>query len=236
MYFIKTLLFTTAFTFVQSIAVFASTEEVYNRSEIIDIMPTSYKEREIVPFPWQARGTWLKQKAVLPALPPTLKAHGVNPVKWDEYFSQLLPIRKKSLNSFASIYAQLFAGPLTLGLYSYYVGTKELSYSVALMDWLENFSKEVLEPAGLFGKFQMHYGYSEHYGESSSQFQAPRMWISVSLNNQDADLLRKESEYWISDKEGKVLKYQVKPINAASDIQITPAGCFLDCAAAPYFP
>ena len=231
------LIFLGLITFLSAKTNFASPlpETTYKRSKIIDVMPTSYQDREIIPFPWQKRGTFSKKKADLPCLPPSLRAKGVSEEKWNQYFERILSIRKIPLSTFASIYAQVLAGPLTLGGYSYFVGCRELKYSTALMDWIEGLQQEVLEPAGLFGKFQMHYGFTESYGESSVNIQPLRMWIAVSLNEDDSRLLQKESEYWVSDKHGN-LSYRIKNELEKSDIQITPAGCFLDCAAAPYFP
>jgi hypothetical protein len=66
---------------------------------------------------------------------------------------------------------------------------REGSYHRALRRWVDELNAEVLEPRGLFAKFQTNAVHSKDYHEEIS-------WLAVALSEEEAQALRAEPIFW----------------------------------------
>ncbi len=62
-------------------------------------------------------------------------------------------------------------------------------YHRALRSWVNDLNYEVLQPKGMYAKFQTNGVHSRYYNEEIS-------WLAVAMTEEEAETLRNESVHW----------------------------------------
>jgi hypothetical protein len=116
--------------------------------------------------------------------PPALAARGVTDADWRRFVARLeRDVQPQNMGGLLMCvsWTVLVLAPL--------VCVAQRRYHAALGRWVADLNREVLEPRGLFAKFQTSQVNSKDYHEEQS-------WLAVSLNRDDAEVLRAEPVFW----------------------------------------
>lgn len=122
-------------------------------------------------------------------LPAVLAQRGVTPYQWGDFMQRLdKQVIPKHWNACVCISCALTGICLPLVCY------KEYTFQEATSRWVDDLNSTVLQPNGMYAKFQTNYIYI-HYGEGSS-YTEEISWLAIAMTPAEVERLKKEPTFW----------------------------------------
>ena len=117
-------------------------------------------------------------------VPAAIAARGVSADDWKHYTGLLQSdVQSRQWGILWTVLAAM------TGVGVPFVCIAQRRYHIALRRWIDHLNHEVLEPKGLFAKFQTNAVHSKNYNEEIS-------WLAVALTEEEAESLRHEPTFW----------------------------------------
>lgn len=187
-----------------------------NSTSVRTILPIAiFKESNGCSLKLRVRGGWLDRQRpfmIDDSIPQALLDRGVQLSEWKKFNDMLRHDIMPSVSlqgSCGRFMVDCFSSSICAICCPQESSTEPLrkemiTLTVRLDNWANCFNAEVLQPRGLFAKFQTAYSttYEKNYGEGGDDTFVIKQitWLAIALIQSEAEILRNEPLYWSNTK------------------------------------